>query len=330
MKMLGLFKKVILMGIVFMLVLFPGVLAVTQAEPSQPVYYPTPQPTPDVKELIVELELRPDPAQQQTAFYPHGLGGFQVGGAFWVDVYLVPPFSYNLLETRIELSSPADKAVIVSATDPKFKGVSGVLPDLISFTTTETADYPAVTKIALHYKPTSGTLRSMAKSRIHFGSFKAWSALEDSKVLNNLVFTLEPDSTKSYSWYSYESGGGTTLSMYSGATLKLGGIKAVSPTACSYKAANLCKGKCGVVDNGCGGAVDCTAVAGQSSTCAIGQVCVSNACVSAVSLALPATAPSHDKTVLQQVSDAVSNAKLTKLQKLAAIVNAVKAWLAAQ
>ncbi|MBI4147105.1 hypothetical protein HY494_00445 [Candidatus Woesearchaeota archaeon] len=80
---------------------------------------------------------------------------------------------------------------------------------------------------------------------------------------------------------------------------------------------------CGYDNDGCGGFLN-------YGSCAEGLVCVNNACQSAVSLVLQANAPQYDKTVLEQVSTTLSNQNLGKLQKLSAIVNAVKAWLAAQ
>ncbi len=79
---------------------------------------------------------------------------------------------------------------------------------------------------------------------------------------------------------------------------------------------------CGAWADGCDGFVD-------AGSCADGNVCVAKSCKSAGQV-LPANAPQHDKAVLKQVSDTLSNNALNKLQKLSGIVNAVKAWLAAQ
>jgi len=77
---------------------------------------------------------------------------------------------------------------------------------------------------------------------------------------------------------------------------------------------------CGSMDDGCGGKVECT-------TCTSGQVCVNNACVLAVSI--PADAPQKDKTVLQGVSAALKDSNSNSIQKLSALIQAIKAWFAA-
>ncbi|MDP3698969.1 MAG: hypothetical protein Q8R47_05270 [Nanoarchaeota archaeon] len=84
---------------------------------------------------------------------------------------------------------------------------------------------------------------------------------------------------------------------------------------------------CGALPDGCGGYVDCGQCSG-GDVCTTGQTY--NVCKSPVSQVLPANAPQYDQTVLQKVSDTLKNNALSKLQKLSAIVTAVKAWLAAQ
>jgi hypothetical protein len=126
--------------------------------------------------------------------------------------------------------------------------------------------------------------------------------------------------------------GPSSFSVYAGnsqATYLYYGLVANSPRRYSSGACvpvTACPlNTCGSMSDGCGGSINC------ASVCAEGQVCgANNACIPAVSKALPANAPQHDKTVLEQVSNSLSNGQLNKLQKLASIVNAVKAWLAAQ
>ena len=79
---------------------------------------------------------------------------------------------------------------------------------------------------------------------------------------------------------------------------------------------------CGAWSDGCGGFVD-------AGSCADGNVCVANSCQPAGQV-LPANAPQYDKAALEQVFNTLNNGQLKKQQKLSAIVNAVKAWLAAQ
>ena len=134
-----------------------------------------------------------------------------------------------------------------------------------------------------------------------------------------LEITLDPTS------YAYDSSNNKfslTLAPFSACTPLTGSVM----SSCTY----LNDKVCGALQDGCGGYIDC----GQ---CTGGDVCITanvagvpGVCKSAVSQVLPANAPQYDKTALQQVSDTLSNAGLSKLQKLSAIVNAVKAWLAAQ
>lgn len=118
---------------------------------------------------------------------------------------------------------------------------------------------------------------------------------------------------------------GSSQATYAYYVLNVRSPRRYSPTNAVCIPSTSCpQNSCGSMSDGCGGLVNCALV------CVEGQTCANNACVPALSKVLPANAPQHDKTVLEQVSNSLSNGQLNKLQKLASIVNAVKAWLAAQ
>ena len=193
MKMVGLFKKVSLMGIVLVLLLIPVVIAV---DPSLPVYLPSSQPAwgTGTDTLIVDLELRPEPVELETklkdgywgSFGPHGTGGFRQGSVVLVDVYLIPSLPFNISTTVIQLKSSAQgKLTFLPPSNPVYKVFSGILPDPITFEVD-----PSGKMITLKY---SGKhhLAPMPKSRIYLGSFTAITAgFSNSEVIDSADFEL--------------------------------------------------------------------------------------------------------------------------------------------
>ena len=263
----------------------------------------------DPNAMTVELEIRPIVVTPK-AFLPHGGGGLQgTGKKFWVDVYLVSASKNTLATTRIGLASPY--LDFVPYGDKDFQGVSGILPSptIFSETTSEVA--------ILQFTVGPGDpVPIMPKAKIHLGSVKASGGVTDA-----ITFAFDP----------------TSLSLYAKAgdtkyNLKLGSVKVITPKACVYRAIDLCVGKCGVIENGCGGVIDCDAL-NSVDNCASGQVCIANQCKQAVSQVLPASAPPKDTTFLTSISNVLNQACdpnipvfICNSGKIDAIVAALIAW----
>ena len=263
----------------------------------------------DPNAITVELEIRALEGEGLKTFSPAGAGGFNDGKKFWVDVYLVSASKNTLATTRIELTSPSLGFVPYGNKD--FQGVSGILPNPIVFSGT-------TSNVAiLQYTVGPGNpVPIMPKAKIYLGSVKA-----SGDQTNAITFAFGP----------------TSQSLYAKAgdakyNLKAGSVKVVTPKACIYRAADLCVGKCGVIENGCGGVIDCDALSSVDN-CASGQVCIANQCKQAVSQVLPASAPPKDTTFLTSISNVLNQACdpnipvfICNSSKIDAIVTALIAW----
>lgn len=249
----------------------------------------------DTNSLYVDLEIRP--VTSGTAFRPHGAGGFEGGLQFWVDVYLISASKTKLADTKIKLTSPGIN--FLPSGSPE--GLNGIFLSPVTFSQTT-----ANTAVLFYDAPiTAPTI--MPKAKMYFGSIKAYRSSP-----GDLSFTLDPSST---AWYVQNEGA---------YVLKLRNVKTITTGACIYTPSELCQGKCGIVDNGCGGVVDCTQYDVAVNSCGSGQACINNECVVINQLS---SAPSYDQTLAQGITDALSNAT-GKFSKLSAIILALQAWFA--
>ncbi len=250
------------------------------------------------------------------------------GQMFWVDLYITP-FQSSIVKTFTLKLKPSNNKV-------KFTGGVEKVPEL--------PDASGWSQI--YANPNDGSLllsRSIPISWNFLGQKKVRLARLEMVVNSQGNFGISLVKAESEAWYD-------SLSKY---ILKQGNTRVIRNSHCVPNP-NPCSAvpsaKCGAVDNGCGKIVTCSA-------CASDKICVSNACVSAVSQ-LPAgsqqacqavinTPEPSDKVLLQKIGeilrdwgkDCTINAcqagyscssntcSATELSILSPIFTAIKDWL---
>ncbi len=278
--------------------------------PSEPV------PPSNQNELMVEFDLRPGFPSHDYPTLPHGSGGMLYGGEpFWVDVYLISNSRNTLAGTTLEFSSP--QLSFVPFGDPDFEGAvefegagGKVLPYSATFSGTTTDKAVIKYDIGL-----AGATPILAKTRIYLASIKA--SIGHFSGGGPITFTLgqnsvslyEKDLTKKYN-------------------LKVGRVRGVSVSdACVYIPSDFCKERCGIVQNGCGGLVDCSLPQEGGFICSSNEVCISNKCQPAISLALPVDAPQKNKDLLKGVVNSLQTNKDDAVNALLDVFTALNTWL---
>ncbi len=312
------FKK----GILVLLVIFLFVASVSALDPIVGNLVVS-------KDLVIDFELRS----------LDGISSPTESSSLWLDIYVTSIAQATLSDTTLVLSSTwLGFLPLGDQTKSMISGVSGILGSIDFSKTTSAYGVLSFT----------GSVNIMPKSRIYLGSIKAYPKVGGGISVSMSCITSPCAGLDS----SVRSKAFITPGVEY--ALKLGTIKTITSSSCiSFPEVN-CAGNCGKMDDGCGGIIDCSLISGgitctaqqycnaqnacvdlaapnvcPDTTCPSGQVWANGACLSAVSQVLPANAPQYDKDALQQMSSAL-NSQLSKLQKLSAIVNAVKAWLAAQ
>lgn len=273
-----------------------------------------PEPTPVDQQVSVQESSQALPQVQDLT--PDGLTiNFEANDVtddgFWLDIYLTSQAPTNIRTLYLKLAATNGATFTNGAViNPIFGNVDTVVSSQGSFGS-NVAGYLYLSELAYD------TVSLVPQAKIHFGRVEVRYGVGPSpQVTEAKAAEIKLDPVSPDVQLPIEV-------TYLDGEAKKYNLNVVPLTVCIPR--TVCSNSCGILDNGCGGVLAC-----PSNACAQGQVCVNNACISAVGQALPANAPQHDKTVLNQISGALSNAQQGKLQKLAAIVNAVKAWLAAQ
>jgi len=237
----------------------------------------------------------------------------KVGDTFFVNIYLTS-------DTDVPLGS-ANIALLIQGGAVQF--TKNVQDGIFTYAGKGIdKPYDSETDTAAYSVQFANPVKLQKSSRTIFGMVEV-------KVVNPGTFTVSMVPQVSYAGADSAAPPKINYALQKGQDTAVVRFLEGTNTVCVPKTTANCEAQleCGTLpmDDGCGGKVVCTS---QTPTCAEGSICKDNNCVSASTL--PTNAPQYDKDAVKSVTDTVSNGQLTKLQKLAAFVSAIKAWLAAQ